>query len=408
MPRNTVVAFAARNGTGEGDPMSDDRLVTPRFIVVTLAALAYFVAIAAVLPVLPVYVETDLGGSSFEVGLSVGVMGLSAALLRPILGAIGDRKGRRFVMMTGALIAGAGMLLLVGASSVAMVVLARLVTGVGEAFTFVGAAAAAQDLAPEDRRGEAASYFSLAIYGGLALGPLAGDALADAQGADAVWLFAAVMCAVSAGLAWISAPGATAEMADVERPATWLHRAAVRPGMVLGLVLMAQAGFVSFIQLYSDDIGIRIGGLAFLVFALVVVTLRLVAAKVPDQVPTITLARFAAVCSASGLAIIGLTRSTAGVVIGTVIHAVGQTFLFPGLFKVVIETAGERSRSHAIATFSMFFDLATGLGGITLGLAADGFGTEAAAFLVGAGLCGATALLVGPLVGPAVATHAEL
>ena len=50
----------------------------------------------------------------------------------------------------------------------------------------------------------------------------------------------------------------------------------------------------------------------------------------------------------------------------------------------------------------MFFDLATGLGGIALGLAADGFGTEAAAFLTGAALCGLTAVLVGPIVGPAV------
>ena len=388
--------------------MTQTRLVTPRFAVVTLAALAYFIAIAAVLPVLPVYVENDLGGSSFQVGLSVGVMGLSAALLRPVLGAVGDRRGRRFVMMTGALIAGVGMLLLTVAGTVALVVLARLVTGVGEAFTFVGAAAAAQDLAPEDRRGEAASYFSLAIYGGLALGPLAGDALYRSQGDDAVWVFAAVMCVVSAVLARVSAPGPTAAMADMERPETFLHRAAIRPGMVLGLVLMAQAGFVSFIQLFSDDIGISIGGLAFLVFALVVVTLRLVAARVPDQVPTIRLARFAAACSASGLAIIGLTSSTAGVVVGTMIHAVGQTFLFPGLFKVVVDSAGERSRSHAIATFSMFFDLATGLGGIALGLAADGFGTERAAFLAGAVLCGVTAVMVGPIIAPIAARPAEV
>lgn len=379
--------------------MVPERLVTPRFALVTFAALCYFVGFASVLPVLPGFVETELGGDSFEVGLSVGVVGLSAAVLRPILGAVGDRRGRRFVMTAGAVIAGIGMLGLLLADSIAIVVVARLVTGIGEAFMFVGAAAAAQDLAPEDRRGEAASYFSVAIYGGLALGPLAGGRIEEAWGTDEVWFFAAALCFVAAVLAR-SAPGATPAMADVGRPDTLLHPAAIRPGLVLGFVLMAQAGFISFIQLHSDDIGIGVPGLAFLIFAAVVLGLRLLAARVPDQVPTLTLARTAAGCSATGLAIIALFDTTAGVVVGTVVHAVGQTFLFPGLFRVVVDTAGERSRSHAIATFSMFFDLATGLGGIALGVIADGFGTERAAFWAGAALCGFTAVLVGPIVGP--------
>ena len=45
------------------------------------------------------------------------------------------------------------------ASSIPMVVLCRIVAGLGEAAVFVGAATAIQDLSPDDRRGEAASYF---------------------------------------------------------------------------------------------------------------------------------------------------------------------------------------------------------------------------------------------------------
>ena len=45
--------------------------------------------------------------------------------------------------------------------------------GAGEAMALVGAATIVTDLAPEHRRGEALSVFSLGLWGGLALGPLA-------------------------------------------------------------------------------------------------------------------------------------------------------------------------------------------------------------------------------------------
>ena len=57
-------------------------------------------------------------------------------------------------------------------------VLLRVVTGFGEAGFFVGAATMITDLAPVERRGEAVSYWSVAVYGGLAFGPVLGDRVA--------------------------------------------------------------------------------------------------------------------------------------------------------------------------------------------------------------------------------------
>ena len=66
----------------------------------------------------------------------------------------------------------------------------RILSGVGEAAVFVGAATTAQDLAPAHRRGEAASYFSVAIYGGLGIGPVIGEAVRRTWGVTEVWLVA--------------------------------------------------------------------------------------------------------------------------------------------------------------------------------------------------------------------------
>ena len=45
-------------------------LLSPGFVLVTAATLFYFVALGALLPTLPVYVEDELGGGSVAVGVT--------------------------------------------------------------------------------------------------------------------------------------------------------------------------------------------------------------------------------------------------------------------------------------------------------------------------------------------------
>ena len=148
-----------------------DRLVTGRFLIVTVATFCYFLSLGSLLPTMPRYVEDVLGGNGFEVGLVVGAFAVSAAIVRPWAGRIGDRYGRRVLLSGGALLVGVTTLAYTLVDAVPGLVGLRLVTGLGEAAVFVGAATATQDMAPSHRRGEAASYFSVALYSGLALGP---------------------------------------------------------------------------------------------------------------------------------------------------------------------------------------------------------------------------------------------
>src|SRR3954452_326297 len=176
---------------------ADEQLLTPAFVRITGSALAYFIAIGITLPVLPVFVEDTLHGSGAAVGITVGAFAVSAALLRPLVGRIGDARGRRILVVGGAAIAGVSVLAYALADSLAVLVLMRLLTGVGEAAIFVGAATAVQDLSPPTRRGEATSYFSVAVYGGLAIGPLLGEGVRTQWGVHAAWYVSAAMCFVA-------------------------------------------------------------------------------------------------------------------------------------------------------------------------------------------------------------------
>jgi MFS family permease len=393
---------------------SRDRLLTRSFALVTASGLAYFIGLGSLIPVLPLYVEGDLEGGATAVGVAVGSFAVTAAILRPLVGKVGDRRGRRPLIMGGALIVAASVLTYGLFDSLAWLVAMRLLSGIGEAAVFVGAATAAQDLAPPERRGEAASYFSIAIYGGLAVGPVLGEAVRHTWGVDEVWLVSAFFCVLAATLA-LGVPahlgqagtddedgtvgGRTAVTAGWHR---YLHPAALRPGAVLAMATTGFAGFTAFVPLYVDQVGLETSGVVFAVYSVLVLAVRIFGGRLPDRLGPILTASIGLSLQAAGFVVLTLWHAKAGLYAGTVVYALGVSLLFPSLLRLVVDTAPDRERSHAVATFSLFFDVSQGLGAAALGVLVALSG-ERSAFAASALL----AVIGVVILRTSVAAHAE-
>jgi MFS family permease len=367
-------------------PDGSPPLLTRRFVLVTLAALAYFIGLGVLVPVVPLVVERELDGGGVAVGVAVGAFSLTAAILRPWAGLLGDRSGRRLLVVGGSVVLAVVVASYTLADGLTALVLLRVLTGVGEAAVFVGAATAVQDLAPPSRRGEAASYFSVAVYGGLALGPALGEAVLDGAGSDAAWLVSAGCCLVAAVLGrWTPAfPPGTTGRRGLGRPAL-LHPAGLGPGFVLGLSLIGFAGFTTFVPLYVDDVGAGSSGAVFSTFAVIVLAVRVVGARIPDRSGPVRVASAALGMLTLGLGALALLRSAAGLFGGTALFALGTSLLYPSLMRLVVDATPTDERSSAVATFSIFFDLSQGLGAPALGVVVA-LADEPAAFAVGAAL----------------------
>jgi len=65
------------------------------------------------------------------------------------------------------------------------------------------------------------------------------------------------------------------------------------------------------------------------------------------------------------------------------VYGVGQALAFPALMSLSLRGTPPGERGAAIATFTAMVDVAFGVGPVTLGFVADGFG-YGAVFLVGA------------------------
>jgi MFS family permease len=387
---------------------TEDRLLTPVFVVITLATFAYFLSVGATIPVLPLFVEGPLGGGSLSVGFSVGAFALTAVLLRPLAGRWSDVRGRRLLIMLGAGLVAVSVAAYMAVESIALLIALRLVTGVGEAFFYTGAASAINDLAPDHRRGEALSFFSLALYSGIAFGPVVGEQVLRASGFDTVWIVAAASAVAAAVLGILvrdTRPG------DAVPPARWrwLHPAGLLPGFVLATSVVGIGGFNSFVPLYAIDLGMDGSRLVFVLFSAVVLSIRSLGARIPDRLGPARTARSSLVASASGLAAMGLLQSPAGLYVGAAIFAVGQALAFPALMTIALSGAPASERGAVVGTFTAFFDLAFGLGAVTLGGVAHLFGYEGVFVAAGAVSAGGFLVMQRGISngGPGFRAHAE-
>jgi MFS family permease len=366
-------------------------LLTPRFLLIVASGLAYFLALGMLLPVVPLYAKRNLGAGDAIVGVVVGSLFVSAVLLRPYLGRLGDRHGRRMLMVGGALMVAVSIALYGLVEAVPWLIGARVLTGVGEAAFFVGAATMITDLAPLSRRGEGLSYWSVAIYGGLAFGPPLGEWVLGDDRYTLTWLVAAAFGVLAVALALC-----TSEVRQPDGPppsGPIVNRSALRPGTVLFLGLIGLAGFSAFVRLHAEDLDLSGAGGVFLFYGAIVLCVRIGGAKLPDQLGARRAGTVALVGAALGMAIMAVWPSVVGLFVGTAVFAVGMSLLYPALLVLALSRAPDSERASVVGTFSSFFDLSQALGALLLGGVAELGGYRSAFAVAGAAALAGLAVL---------------
>ncbi|HUP18719.1 MAG TPA: MFS transporter, partial [Gemmatimonadota bacterium] len=269
------------------------------------------------------------------------------------------------------------------AESIWLMVVMRLLTGAGAAFFFVGAATAVTDIAPEARRGEALSFFSLSLYAGVGAGPVLGEVAVQASGFDLAWWLIVAASVLALALA-VPVPDTRPPERDLG-PLKIVHPAAIVPGLVILASIWGMAGFFAFTPLYAKELGLADSRFVFLLFSVVVLLIRGFGAKIPDRLGPGRAARSALVLSGVALLVIGLFDSTPGLLVGTAILGVGVALAFPALMTMTVAAAPPAERGAAVGTFSAFVDLAFGVGPLTLGFVAEALGLRAV-YLAAAGV----------------------
>ncbi len=358
-------------------------LLTPAFIRLALADLGYFTAAGVAIYTLPAFVTGPVGSDEAGAGLAFGAFAVTALVLRPFAGRLSDTRGRRPVLLGGALVAAVAMLLTAHAGSLGTVVALRLTLGVAEAAFFVASFAALADLAPPSRIGEALSYNSLGLYLGLAFGPPLGELLVRSLGFTAAWYGAAALLVLSAG--FVHGIGETrSSLSEAAEPAPLVHWRAVPPALGFLASVVAMGGFLAFASLHADAMGLHPASIPVALYGAVVVVCRIAFARVPDRLPPLPLGAAALATISAGLVVMAFWSSSTGALVGAVLMGLGVTFSTPAFFSAAFATASPSERGAASGTVSVALDLGLGGGPILLGVVAQGAGIPSAFLAAGA------------------------
>jgi MFS family permease len=363
----------------------NQRMFTRPFVLVTTATLALFVYIGVMVPLLPRLIEEELGGNEIDIGFNLAIFSIAAVLVRPKLGRFAERHGLRYTMILGALLAAVATAACTVIDSRWGLLPLRALQGIGEAFLFVGAATSISDLAPSGRGAEAASYFSVAIFGGLGIGPVISESVIGKDRFDAGLWVAAGFALLASALALLTPKGVRPHDHEGDRGPRF-HRAAIPTGLVLALGVGGFVTFSAFMPNYSVTVGLGGSKWVFATYAGVCLLIRIVAATVPDRIGHARAVSIAMSFSAAGLATLFLWPRPIGVFVGTVIVGIGISFNYPSLMAMTVKAVPERERVRAISTFTMFFEIGTATGALLFGTLAD-LTTKRTAFLGGAVFC---------------------
>lgn len=162
-------------------------------VVCLLGSFTTIVAMTLLLPFLPLYVE-ELGAKDHAAivqwsGIAYGATFLAAALVAPLWGRLGDRYGRKLMLVRASFGMAVCMSLTGMVQSVWQLVLLRLLIGFAGGYASGSTILVAMQT-PKERSGWALGTLSAGIMAGNLVGPLIGGGLPPLIGIRATFLFA--------------------------------------------------------------------------------------------------------------------------------------------------------------------------------------------------------------------------
>jgi MFS family permease len=345
-----------------------DKIWTRDFVFICLANFFVFFGFQMTLPTIPLFVK-ELGATDQFVGVIVGIFTFSALLIRPYAGHALESRGRQFVYMFGLAV----FVLSVGSfafiTSIALLVVMRIIQGIGWGFSTTAGGTIATDLIPPKRRGEGMGYFGLSGNLALAFGPALGLTLVGLISFSQLFLICAA-CGLVAFL--LSSRIRYKKVVKPEHKTATVkfdifEKTAIQPSVLLFFITFTFGGIATFLPLHALERGVAGIEIYFLVYAVFLMLSRTFAGRIYDRkghtyvFPPGTILIFMAM-----LLLAWLPNLTV-LLVAAALYGLGFGSVQPALQAWAVDQAPGNRKGMANATFFSFFDLGIGFGAIVFG-----------------------------------------
>jgi MFS family permease len=331
---------------------------TTRLLVLFVTAFVDMVGITMLVPILPYY-ATNLGASATVVGIIVSAFSLAQLVTATFWGRASDRHGRRPALIAGLLVTAVGYMLFAVAGSVPLLLLSRVVQGMGGGTIGVVHAYIADVSAPGERT-RTLGWLSAVTSLGAVLGPAIGAVLVRIGGPSLPGWAAAVFAVLVAIFGWTylresrvvtghtgehPAPAPRLALANValkwrETPARLILTYALGIGAFYGIIPLVPLLLGERLGITEDTVGyfvMYLGAIGVLMrtFALDPLVRRLGEPR---------LARAGVLLLAAGLVATALPGRWIAIAAGFTLMPVGTACLFPAVTSLLSQSVRDRER----------------------------------------------------------------
>jgi multidrug resistance protein len=361
-----------------------------RLLVLFVTAFVDMVGLTMIVPLLPFY-ATDLGANAAVVGLLVSAFSVAQLAVAPVWGRFSDRYGRRPAILVGLLLTCCAYLIFAFAASVPVLLLSRLVQGLGGGTIGVVQAYVA-DASPPEQRTKSLGWLSAVTSLGAVAGPAFGSLMISLGGRTAPGLAAAALSLLVAAFA-------TRFLLEPHQlRATGSHGvpSGTRPGQAIRRVISHwQEPASRLIWIYTIGIGAfygtiqvvplllqhrwgvterNIGYFVMYLGGMGVVVRSLVLGRMVDLLGDARLSRLGIVLLAAGLACTGLASHVPILFLGFTLMPLGTAFLFPSVTGLLSRVVPGNERGLYMGVQHTFGGVSRVLFPIGAGLLMDRFG----------------------------------
>jgi multidrug resistance protein len=313
-----------------------------------------------ILPLLPFY-ATSFGATAAVVGVLVSAFSLAQLAFAPIWGRFSDRYGRRPVILIGLAITAVAYVVFGLADTILVLLVSRVIQGMGGGTIGVVQAYVA-DVSPPEERTKSLGWLSAVTSLGAVVGPAFGSIMVAIGGRRAPGFAAAALALLVAAFAWrfLREAEADAVSDEVARTSEFTGASAIlrvltrwdepapRLIWIYTIAIGAFYGTVPVMPLLlSDRLGVTVQTIGYVIMylgAMGVVVRAFLLGRLVDWLGEARLARLGIVLLAGGLVVIAFTSSFQTLIVSLTLMPLGTACLFPCITSLLSRVVSRRDR----------------------------------------------------------------
>jgi MFS family permease len=315
----------------------------------------------------PIYADV-LGAPATIVGFISSLFALTALFFRFIAGPVIDTYNRKNILIGSILILFFSYVGYSLSHTILMLIISRLLTGIGLAFGNTLILTIASDSLPIKKMGTGIGFFSLGIAGCNALAPALALKLSETLGYTPAFMINAglmiltIGCVLTMKLSIIRVKQFNMNLDNI------IAKEILIPTFLLFFLAMTGHTINTFLVLFSEHQGISSNiGYYFTVSAIAMLITRPLIGKLSDRHGIVLAIIPSMVCFAGAILLISLSKTLIMFLIAGVLSAFGFGGCQPALFALCMKSVPKERRGAASSTSFMGIDLGSLIGPIFAG-----------------------------------------